>query len=376
MSKIPVIICGGHFSPALALIESLSGISNIDLYYLGSKYSLSREKTASFEYRQISKLDLTYLPLTSSKFNRFFSFELFLSLFKLPLVFIQSLNYLTRLKPKLIVSFGSYISLPICILAYFFRIPVIAHEQTRVMGLSNRVISFFAKTVCLTFDDTKKVPQRTKTVTVGILLRNSILKPTQTGITRFGKKNFPLIYITGGSQGSVSINSVIYKLITRLVNNFRVIHVCGQSLNNFDYHRFSKLRLSFNQRNRENYYLAPFLDYNLVGEVLKNSDLVISRAGANSIAEIAFYGKKSILIPLPWAAENEQYENAIFLKNLGLAKIIDQRNLNSDTLYDSILEILNIAQISSYKFNIIRNKLDGREKFARIVKSQIGIQLE
>ena len=372
MAKIHIFICGGHFSPAIAIIEELAKESNLKIYYLGRKYSQEKDKTLSLEYKEITRNNLEFLFLTTGRLSRFISWESLISLFKLPIGFLQSLNYMIKYKPKLIISFGSYVALPVCFIGYLFGIPVITHEQTRIMGLSNRLISLIASFVCLTYSDTKKVPRGLKTITTGIPLRDSILNPDNTGITKFGNIKQPLIYITGGSLGSTSINSVITKIVPDLLKKYRLFHVCGESLKKYDYHRLSKLRMGFDAKLRDNYYITPVLDYQKVGEVLKTADLIIGRSGANTIAEIAFHKKKAILIPLPWGGKNEQLENALYLKEIGISEIIEQKNLNPIILQEKITDMLETYKDINNKYLSVNWFTQGKEKLAGLIKYQLN----
>lgn len=366
MKNKTVFICGGHFSPAIAVIEELKKYSNLQLYYLGRKYALEGDEVLSLEYREIKKINLPFLEITTGRLDRFLSWQGFLSLFKIPIGIFQSLKVITILKPDLIISFGGYVALPISIVAFCFKIPVINHEQTRVMGLTNRLVSLFSRYVCLTYSDTKKVPSHIKTYLTGLPVRESIFFPKNTGLTGFGNKRLPLIYITGGSLGSISVNSVVYRIIPSILKKYRVFHVCGESRAGFDYHRLSKLRISLDSKSRNNYFLTPFLENQLVGEAISEADLIISRSGANSVAEVLIHKKKAILIPLPWSANNEQMENALYLRELGFTQIINQEKLTSQSLLNAIEQKIN--QNNNYlAYDLPDWVINGRQKLAALV---------
>ncbi|OGG02918.1 hypothetical protein A2W14_00240 [Candidatus Gottesmanbacteria bacterium RBG_16_37_8] len=372
MKKNSLFICGGHFSPAIALIEQLRQHSNLSLYYVGRKYATEGDNALSLEYKEITRLKIPFLILTTGRLQRHFSKNTILSLLKIPQGFISSLSYLNKYKPDLVVSFGSYIALPVCLSAKILGIPVITHEQTRILGLTNRIIALFAKYTCLTFIDTKSVPSFSKTVVTGLPIRKSIIKPIYSGLTSFGNSKLPLIYITGGSLGSQFINALIYEILPDLLKKYRIIHVCGVSSNSFDYHRLSKLRSTLEKKYKDNYYLTPTLEYQKVGEVLKNSSLVVGRSGANSVAEILEHGKKAILIPLPFSATNEQMSNALFLKDLGLAEILNQNNLKGKILKLTIDEIVSNNKIKIPKNKIQFQTLNGARKLADLIMSAVN----
>lgn len=343
MNKLPIFICGGHFAPAYAIIEKLIKENKFNIYYLGRKNS--------FEYDEISKLNVNYLYLESGKLNRFLTLSTLQALILFPLGIIQSLKYLIRFKPKIVISFGSFMALPVAIASKILNIPLITHEQTMILGLSNRLISLLNSEIYLTFPETKKIPQFIKKYVIGLPIRNSILNPKDSNLTHFGNSKLPLIYITGGSQGSVSINSLISDIIPELLNKFRVFHVCGKSKNLFDYHRLSQLRLSQDKKISANYLITPQLDQKYVGSVMNKSAIIISRSGANTVFEILYLKKYSILIPLPWSAENEQFENAKFLEKLELATVLNQNRLKPNLLLASIYEAYQKSKVPKTNLN-------------------------
>ena len=333
MGEISLFICGGHFSPALAVIEELRRHKNLNIYYIGRKFALEGDKTFSLEFNSLSKLKIPFLALTTGRLQRHFSWQWIHSLLKIPLGFIQSLFYLLRFKPVLVLSFGGYVALPVSLSAFVLGIPVITHEQTRIMGLTNRFIALIAKFTCLSFANTRRVPLKSRIVITGLPVRKSIINPHDTGLTLFGNTRLPLIYVTGGSLGSRSINSLLFEIIPNLLKKYRIFHVCGESAQGADYHRLAKLK-------SPNYYLIPYLDYDQVGEVIKNSALVIGRSGINTVAEILIHRKKAVLIPLPWAAYNEQWDNAQILIKAGLAEVLNQQQLKSKILLLTIIKML------------------------------------
>ena len=356
LSRKTLFICGGHFSPAIALTEELTGLKDLNIFYLGRKFALEGEKTLSFEYRQISKLQTPFLEITSGRLQRHLSFYTVFSLFKIPVGIIQSIKYFNKYKPDLIMSFGGYVAFPVSFTARLLGVDVITHEQTRVMGLANRIIARFAKLIKLT----------------GLPVRKSIFKFKNTRITEFGNRKLQLIYITCGSLGSRSVNLIIQQIVPELLKKFRIFHICGESRNNSDYHRLSRLRSSLERKLKGNYFLVTSLDYQLAGEVLKNSFLVIARSGINTVAEIFIHRKKAILIPLPWAAYNEQLDNAEILKKTGLAKIINQEDLSGKNLLQSIDLLINEYQNNFRKSSLQDWQFQGSKKIADLILSEIS----
>lgn len=369
MNKVKIVICGGHLSPALAVIEELVKRGNFDIYYFGRLHSLEGDKALALEVKIIGGLNIPYFTLTTGRLERHFGRTMFTSLFKVPIGLFQSIYHLFKIKPNFVLSFGGYVALPVCFAAWLMRIPIITHEQTSVLGLSNKIISRFAKILCLARDDTKNIPRKVKTLVTGNPIRVSVTKP-QNSFKEFGNKRLPLILVTGGSLGSMSINSEMGKIIPQLVKKFRIIHQCGSSKNDNDYKYLINMKNSLPDEIKMNYLLVKHIEPNQIGDILRKSSLVIGRAGANTVTEIASVGVPAILIPLPWSGGNEQELNASFLEKEGLVKVIKQENLNSNSLLDTVNDFF--ANIDFYKNNADRVRsffpIDAAEKIVNLIE--------
>lgn len=246
MKKYNIIICGGHLSPALAIIEKLKSINifSYSLFYFGRKSALEGDDSLSLEYITAAKLAIPFYCLISGRLQRSISSYSLTSLLKIPVGFIQSLYYVYKLKPDIVISFGGYVALPVCIAAYIKGVPILTHEQTHVLGLSNRIIARFAEVVCLSWEHTAKVPPGTKTIYTGLPIRKAIKSVTNKKFISIGNSKLPLIYITGGSLGSRSINQVVQQILPTLLKRFRIFHQTGTANNNADYNRLNMIKNS------------------------------------------------------------------------------------------------------------------------------------
>src|SRR3989338_4307899 len=174
-----IVICGGHLTPALAVIEQLEkSPGNWKINFLGR----------SPEYLTISGRGIPFYPIITAKFQRFFSLISVLSLINLPIGFIQSIIYLIKIKPALVLSFGGYVAFPVAVTGWLLGVPVVTHEQTTVFGLTNRIIARFSRVICISYKTTKFIPSGKKVVLTGNPVRQTIIYPTNTGITDFGNK--------------------------------------------------------------------------------------------------------------------------------------------------------------------------------------------
>lgn len=376
MKLLPIVICGGHFSPALAVIEQLREDNKYFIYYIGRKKALEGDESYALEYFAIRKLGIPFFSITAGRFQRSMTWYTLFSLIKVPIGILQSLYYLIKIKPKIVISFGGYVALSVCIAAWIYRIPIITHEQTTALGLSNRIIAKLAKYLCLSWKETKYIPKKIKTITVGFPIRKMIFSPDKSPISEFGNNNLPLVYITGGSLGARFINQIVAEIVPSLINRYRIIHQCGSAAGENDYRMLQKIKDSLPSKDKKNHQIYRHIDPSKIGEILKHAYLVISRAGANTVAEIAVVGIPAILIPLPWAANNEQEENAKILEKLGLAIIIRQNDLTVKNLIDKVKFIEN--RYSSFKNNWQKTKkiysADGAVHMVKLVDDLLGKQ--
>lgn len=373
---INIVICGGHLAPALAITETLQKNKKYQIYYFGRKHALEGDPAESLEYRTMAKLHIPFKAITSARLQRVFTWYTVLSIFKFPIGLTQSFLLLLAIRPKIVISFGGYLALPVCLCASLLRIPIITHEQTHSLGLSNKIISRFAQVLCLSYKDTVGISVGVKTVLVGNPIRESLFtgKNEDRKIIDFGNRKLPLIYITGGSVGSRSINLVIGKILSSLITTFRVLHQCGNADGEADFKNLSQLRDSLPRNYQKNYKIISQVDPASIGTVYRNASLIIGRAGANTVTEILAFGKPSILIPLPWAGHNEQEKNALMVKMVGLGEIVDQSKLTPKFLFDKINSL--IANIDSYRRNAVNAKklirLDGVGQIVKLIDAYCG----
>ena len=326
---------GGHIFPIIAvrqtfntLIELPEKDREISFYYLGpdkfAKESLKKEK---IEARFI----------LSGKLRRYFNLGGPIDLIKLILGVVQSLFYLFVWMPDIIFSKGGYGSIPVVFVGWIYKIPIILHESDSVPGLANRFLAKFAKKIIISFPASGQGfgKHRNKTILIG----NPIRKELTEGNTEKGKQLFkvssnkPVLLILGGSQGAQKINEMVLNTLPRLLEVAEIIHVSGE----FDYENVLAETIK-----DPTYHLYSFLDAEELKHAYALADLILNRAGAGSIFEIAACGKPSILIPLPNSAGNHQRKNAYDFANIGKqtdgerAIILEQENLTPNIFIEEM----------------------------------------
>lgn len=309
-----ILFTGGHVTPAIATLEEIqSRYRDWQILFVGRKYALEGSTVISEEYRLITEMGIRFLPIVAGRWK-------FRTLWKVPLGCFQALMCLCRERPNLVVSFGGYVGFPVALAAWFLGIPVIIHEQTTRPGLTNRIIGRLAKKVCVTFAQTaKEFPQNRVTVT-GLPIRKAILAPPKTPAIPIPKGK-PILFIVGGSTGSVSINRVVFEALPKLLKEFVVIHQVG--------------RVSKPPTVSDSYKAVEYVSADLYSWAIHNAKIVIGRTGANTTLELAVSGAVAICVPLPWASGNEQYHNARFLEQGG-GVILPQKDLTAETLISAI----------------------------------------
>jgi len=356
-----LIITGGHLTPAIALIQE--SISHQDkILFIGRKYASSNNLVLSREKAEVENLSASFQSISTPKIERS---QLTASLLKAPQLFFsifQASTIISRFKPDIIVSFGGYLSIPVAIAAKLKSIPIIIHEQTHAAGLANRVISKFAIKIALSYPSSQSYFPSTKTVITGNPIRQSFYANSLKKPSWIPKPAKPILYITGGNQGSLIINQTIKQILPKITKSFLVIHSCGSS----QIHRYFD---SLNQARQElphknNYLIRQWLTQTEVAWVVNNSSLIITRSGANIVHEILYAKKPAILIPLPFAQKQEQLKNAQMLKASGLGFILSQDQLTPQTLHQSINYVL--KHHSQFTFKKLSSYYDPQKAAARL----------
>lgn len=318
---------GGHFAPALAVIEALP--KDWDFLIVGRKYAFEGDKALSLEYQTSQKLGYKFEPLVTGRLQRKFNFQSLTSLAKVPGGFVQALNILKKYQPDVVLTFGGYVSIPVVLAAKTLGLPIVVHEQILSAGLANKIAAKFAQKICVSWEESKKFFPKEKVVLTGNPVRKFQILNFKFPILNAG---LPVIYITGGSGGAHAINVLVENCLDKLLTKYVVIHQTGDAQEFKDFARLEKKKESLPQDLQSRYLPVKFVASNEVFSILKQASLVVSRSGINTLTELITFGKPCLLIPLPFGQKNEQAENAQFLKELGLAEVANQEDLTSDAL--------------------------------------------
>jgi len=336
MPRKTIVITGTHLTPALALIDKLTK-NNWHIIYLGKKK----------KEQQLLPKGVRLIYISSGKLQRFNKISSLTTGIKLPFGVFQSFHYLKKIKPVLVLSFGGYTSVPVCLSAKLLSIPIIIHEQTLAAGLANKLIAPLAKKIAISWSQSQKYFPQKKTVLTGNPIRRELLKPKKSTKYQILNTKYPVIYITGGSQGSLIINQTISSILEKLLAKYSIVHQFG--LVQADNHWQQQLDLQKNlpEEYQKRYLLQKWFSASELTAIFNKADLVVSRSGANTVIELAFFAQPALLIPLPFAQKNEQMANAQFLAQKGTAQILNQKDLSAKSLFTAITSM--IIQINQFK---------------------------
>lgn len=356
--KKNVLICaggtGGHVFPAQALAQQFAREKdrfNI-LFAGGNLQSNPYFKQESFPFREIS----------SGKFNKRRLLHSIWELRKTLKGFFQSLKLIKEFQPDVVVGFGSYYTFPLLLAAKFMRVPIVLHEGNAVPGTVNKLFSKAAKVTGVLFPETQRF-LKGRTVEVGMPLRSGYTK--NFGSVLKAKEYFGLdadkvtFLVFGGSQGALVINTHFCGALIELADrtrNFQVIHFTGDAV-------VSKEVAKVYESIGIDYCVKEFEEQ--MDQAYLASDLVISRAGAATIAELVEYELPSILIPYPYATDDHQTKNASIMEQKIKGSItVAQDKLNAEQLSNIIFSLFkgDRSKLKQLHENIRKHKGKAIEK--------------
>jgi UDP-N-acetylglucosamine--N-acetylmuramyl-(pentapeptide) pyrophosphoryl-undecaprenol N-acetylglucosamine transferase len=320
-----ILICGGHPTPALAVVDELKkNHPEIDLIFVGRKYAIESERTLSFEYKGCLERKILFRELQAGRLTRLITKSSILNLFRVPFGFFQALVILLHENPGIVVSFGGYIALPIAFWSWVLQKPVFTHEQTMKPGSANKMIGFFSTKIFVAFESVLSFFPEGKSQWIGNPVREVVFKQSALSFELDSSK--PVIYVTGGSLGSHSINNHIFSLLPELLPNFTIIHQTGDVKEYGDYDKALKLKREFKKIYPNRYIPLSHVIDSEIGAVYEKAEFVLGRSGANTFFELIALQKPALFVPLPWSANGEQKAHADFFKEHSIGEVFDQKN--------------------------------------------------
>ncbi|QUI21277.1 undecaprenyldiphospho-muramoylpentapeptide beta-N-acetylglucosaminyltransferase [Vallitalea pronyensis] len=307
----------GHVTPNLALVPHLQKLG-YDIAYIGSYNGI--EKTL------VEKEGIPYYGISSGKLRRYIDLKNISDPFRVVKGVGQATKLIRKLKPDLVFSKGGFVTVPVIIGAKLNRVPSIIHESDMTPGLANKISINFATKICTTFAETLQHLPKNKAVLTGTPIREEILQGERhRGLSLCGfDSSKPVLLMTGGSLGAVRINQVLHHSLKHILKKYQLAHLCGKG-------NINKDLLHINGYKQFEYVHEEMAD------LLAMSDVVISRAGANTISELLALRKPNVLIPLPAnASRGDQILNATSFKNHGYSHVLQEEDMTAANLMDAI----------------------------------------
>ena len=311
----------GHVTPNLALLPGLQA-RGYEVRYIGTYNGI--EKTLA------GNAGIPYDGISSGKLRRYFDLKNFSDPFRVMKGYGEARTMLKKYRPDVVFSKGGFVAVPVVLAAHHLHIPVMIHESDMTPGLANKLCMPSAQKICCNFPETLPYLPESKAVLTGSPIRAEILQgDRETGLAycHFTPEK-PVILVIGGSLGSVAVNTAVRNLLPQLLIDYQVIHICGKG------------HLEESLIGREGYIQFEYVDAPLK-HLFAAADLIISRAGANSICEILAMRKPNILIPLSaQASRGDQILNARSFEKQGFSTVLAEEEVNNETLLQAVIDTM------------------------------------
>lgn len=310
---------GGHIYPAIAIINKIKEKEkDSEFLYIGT--------TDRMEKNIIPGLEIPFVGIEMVGLNRKNLFKNFEVLNKFKKAIDKAYVEIEKFKPDVVIGAGGYITAPVLYAAHKLKVPTLIHEQNSIPGLSNKFIGKFADKICVSLPNSLNLFPKKKVVYTGNPRSEEIINVKKKSKADLGfDKDKKLVVVVMGSLGSTTMTTKIKELIPGFNNKYyQVLVITGKNY----YDDYKELKVS------DNVKIVPFME-DLIN-LLKDSDLIVSRAGASTIAEITAIGLPAILVPSPYVTNNHQYKNAKELEDIGACKIVSEEEFSKDKIINEI----------------------------------------
>ena len=327
---------GGSVAPLLAVAEELKipltpfppertrsvragvkgGKVEFEFFWLGTKFGPERE--------MVQRAGIKFRAISGGKWRRYFSLKNLVDIFKIKLGFWQAFLIMLNWRPNLVMSAGSFSSVPVVWAAWLLGVPVLIHQQDITAGLANKLMAPFAKVITATFEKSL-ADYGKKAVWTGNPTRKE-LRITNYELRIKIQEGLPVVLIVGGGTGAVPINNLVEESLEELTKFCQIIHVTGKNKSITNY----KLQIT-------NYVKYEFLDSEKMADALNAAALVVTRSGLGILSELSYLGKPSIIIPIP---NSHQEANAEFFRQQKAAVVAQQKYLTPENFTKMVKNLL------------------------------------
>lgn len=355
---------GGHFYPMIAIAEKLNDLAveekivDLQLFYISD---------SAYDQRALDDNHITFYKLKTGKQRVYFSLLNIFDVFKTFFAVLRALLMVYKIFPDVVFSKGGYSAVPVTIAARILGIPLVIHESDSVPGRANKMAGKWAKRIAISYEEAVEYFPKDRTAFVGHIVRHEVREPLKDGAFEYLKlqSSLPVIFVVGGSQGAKLINEALINALPELLSKYQIIHQVG--VKNFEEVKgVTDIVLKDNEY-KKNYYPYPYLNKLAIRMSAGVSSLVISRAGAGFIGEIASWGIPSIIIPITNSNGDHQRNNAFNYARTGACTVIEEANLQPHVLTSEIHRILEDADLQARMKEATKKFVfpDAEEKVAR-----------
>lgn len=344
---------GGHIYPALAVADYLRQ-KNVKVTWVGTAQGL--------EHRIVPAANIPLELISISGLRGKGLLNLFFVPLKLVVAIVQAIKIFIKVKPDVVLGMGGFVSGPCGLVAFVLRKPLYLHEQNAIPGLTNKVLSYLATTVMQAFPDSFK--SKRKVIALGNPIRQDISSIEEPDKRISHRTDSIRLLIIGGSLGALALNENVPQALSGL----------GEALQPNVWHQSGKNKLEATlQRYKEVNVKAKVTEYiEDMAEAYAWADLVICRAGALTVSELANAGVAAILVPYPYAVDDHQTANASYLTKSGAAILIQQDKLIPQ-LKDTLLELLQEGRTTLIKMAMAARKLSKPNATQQVAEICLGV---
>lgn len=330
---------GGHFFPLIAVAEHIRANPELNkrvaLYYFGPN---------PYDEELLAIHRIQYIHCPAGKLRKYGSWQNIADTIKTFWGILVALKKLFVLYPDTVFSKGGYTSVPVVVAAFLLRIPIVIHESDSKPGSANKLARYLARYIAISFPESQKYFPEYKTALTGIPLRAELNVAVPNAAELLGlPTDRPIIFVTGGSSGAERLNILILESLHELLPYYTILHQTGSA--NAEKTSSMAISLISDESLLSNYFVKGFLSGQEMNLAQEAASLIISRAGATSIFEIAQKRKPSILIPIPEAISHDQRTNAYAYARTGAATVIEEGNMKDGLLTAEVFNILNKPEI-------------------------------
>ncbi|NTU98805.1 undecaprenyldiphospho-muramoylpentapeptide beta-N-acetylglucosaminyltransferase [Candidatus Falkowbacteria bacterium] len=311
---------GGSVTPLLAIAEAVQiemGAEAVEFVWVGSKKGIERV--------MVERTNIAYKSVASGKLRRYCSWQNLVDPFLIAYGFVQSFFFLKKERPDLVMTAGSFVSVPVLWAAKLLKIPTVVHQQDLRPGLANKLMLPCATVITVTFQKSL-ADFGPKSRWLGNPVRQSFVQAEEKiDLQKVNNQDFPTVLILGGGTGAEAINVLVVEALTDLNEFCKIVHLTGLN------------KQTATSARQKRYEAHDFLNENEMAAAYLQADLVVTRAGLGVLSELAYLGKPALVIPIP---NSHQEDNAQYFKEAEAAIILDQNRLTPEVFAKIVKESL------------------------------------